>query len=49
VLAGVVASYVIMLWMNGSGPSVHELMGAGLIVQAILFLTLPTLFAKKST
>jgi len=48
VLAGVVASYVIMFWMNGSGPSVHELMGAGLIVQAILFLTLPTLLAKKA-
>jgi hypothetical protein len=49
VLAGVVAGYVIMIWMNGDGPSVHELMGAGLIVQAILFLTLPTLFAKKKT
>ena len=47
VLAGVVASYVIMIWMGGSGPSVHELMGAGLIVQAILFLTIPTLLEKK--
>ncbi|HEY5935586.1 MAG TPA: hypothetical protein VIU61_13140 [Kofleriaceae bacterium] len=49
VLAGVVASYVIMIWMGGSGPSVHELMGAGLIVQAILFLTIPTLLEKKPT
>ena len=47
VLAGVVASYVIMIWMGGSGPSVHELMGAGLIVQAILFLTIPTLLERK--
>jgi len=41
VLAGVVASYVIMSWLGGTGPSIHELMGAFLIVQAILFLTLP--------
>lgn len=47
VLAGIVASYVIMLWLGGAGPSGHELMGAFLIVQAILFLTLPLLLAKR--
>ena len=47
VLAGVVASYVIMIWMGGTGPSIHELMGAALIVQAILFLTIPALLEKK--
>jgi hypothetical protein len=47
VLAGVVASYVIMGWLDGPGPSINELMGAFLIVQAILFLTLPLLFAKR--
>lgn len=47
VLAGVAASYVIMLWLGGRGPSVHELMGAFLIVQAILFLTLPLLFKRQ--
>lgn len=47
VLAGVSASYVIMFWLGGSGPSVHELMGAFLIVQAILFLTLPLLIKPK--
>jgi hypothetical protein len=47
VLAGVGASYVIMAWFDGPAPSVHELMGAFLIVQAILFLTLPLLLAKK--
>jgi len=41
VLAGVVASYAIMWWLGGAGPSIHELMGAFLIVQAILFLTVP--------
>lgn len=47
VLAGVAASYVIMIWLGGRGPSIHELMGAFLIVQAILFLTLPLLFTKR--
>jgi hypothetical protein len=47
ILAGIVASYVVMLWMGGSGPSSHELVGALLIVQAILFLTLPLLLAKR--
>jgi hypothetical protein len=47
ILAGVCASYAIMLWMGGKGPSTHELLGALLIVQAILFLTLPLLFAPK--
>jgi hypothetical protein len=49
ILAGVVASYAVMLWMGGRGPSTHELVGAMFIVQAILFLTLPLLFAKKPT
>jgi hypothetical protein len=48
VLAGIVASYVIMIWLGGRGPSVHELMGAFLIVQAILFLTVPLLLAKRA-
>ena len=48
ILAGVVASYAIMLWMGGGGPSTHELMGAFLIVQAILFLTIPLMLAKRA-
>jgi len=36
-----------MVWLGGSGPSIHELMGAFLIVQAILFLTLPLLKRKR--
>jgi hypothetical protein len=47
ILAGVCASYAIMVWMGGKGPSTHELLGAFLIVQAILFLTLPLMFAPK--
>lgn len=47
VLAGIGASYVIMIWLDGAGPSTHELMGAFLIVQAILFLTLPLLLEKR--
>jgi hypothetical protein len=48
ILAGVAASYAIMLWVGGSAPSSHELMGAFLIVQAILFLTIPLLFARRA-
>lgn len=47
VLAGIAASYAIMIWLGGPGPSAHELMGAFLIVQAILFLTLPILIASR--
>ncbi|HLU69023.1 MAG TPA: hypothetical protein VKZ63_22225 [Kofleriaceae bacterium] len=49
ILAGVMASYAVMIWLGGDGPSAHELMGAGLIVQAILFLTLPLLLARRSS
>lgn len=48
ILAGVVASYAIMLWMGGRGPSTHELMGAFLILQAILFLTIPMMLEKRA-
>lgn len=47
VLAGVAASYVAMAWLGGRGPSTHELMGALLIVQAILFLTVPLALAAR--
>jgi hypothetical protein len=47
ILAGVAASYVVMFWLGGAGPSNHELFGASLIVAAILILTLPLLLKKK--
>jgi len=49
ILAGVVASYVVMYWLGGKGPSTHELVGAALIVCAILVLTIPVLFKKRPT
>ncbi len=48
ILAGVVASYAVMMWLGGSGPSTHELMGAALIVQAILFLTIPMMLQRRA-
>jgi hypothetical protein len=48
VLAGIAASYVAMWWLGGAGPSWHELMGAFLIVQAILFLTIPAALATRN-
>jgi hypothetical protein len=47
VLAGVVASYATMVLLGGHGPSIHELMGAFLIVQAILFLTIPVALERS--
>lgn len=49
ILAGVAASYAIMFWLGGSGPSNHELAGAALIVAAILVLTIPVLVRRKVT
>jgi hypothetical protein len=40
ILAGVVASASLALWLGAPWPSVHELAGGGLVVLAILVLTL---------
>lgn len=47
ILAGVVASYALTLLLDLPGPSAHKLTGAGMIVLAILFLTIPTLVEKQ--
>ena len=49
VLAGVVASYALMLFPNGKAPGFSELMGAGLIIGAIVFLTIPPMLEKRRT
>lgn len=41
VLAGVVASFALSLFLGQPATSAHELAGAGMIVAAILFLTIP--------
>jgi len=48
VIAGVVASYVVMWWLGGNGPSTHELVGVGLIVQAMVFLASPEVMAARA-
>jgi drug/metabolite transporter (DMT)-like permease len=47
ILAGVAASYLGMALFSGKPPSSYELAGAGLIVAAILVLTLPLLRRRK--
>ena len=50
ILAGVVATYGLMLLHGLSGPSTHELVGAAMIVGAILFLTIaPMREARRRT
>lgn len=41
ILAGVVASYLLMLFPGQSGPGFSQLLGAGFIIGAIGFLTVP--------
>jgi drug/metabolite transporter (DMT)-like permease len=48
ILAGVAASYLGMALFSGKPPSSYELAGAGLIVAAILVLTLPLLRKRSS-
>lgn len=47
ILAGVAASYALALSFGGELPSVHELVGAALVIAAIFFLTLPPTLEKK--
>ncbi|MFM7203070.1 MAG: hypothetical protein ACKO6N_19960 [Myxococcota bacterium] len=47
VLAGVVAAWVLSVWMGQPPPGAEELLGAAFILGAILFLTLPPLWEKR--
>jgi hypothetical protein len=48
IMAGVFASYTLTILYGHRAPSVHNLVGAGLIILAILFLTVPLLFKKAA-
>lgn len=47
ILAGVCATYVLTLWLGNPPPGASELVGAALILVAILFLTIPDLIEKR--
>ncbi len=47
VLAGVVASYVLLMFPGQRPPGTSQLIGAGLIIGAIVFLTIPPMIAKR--
>lgn len=47
ILAGVLASYALTWFLGGAPPSWHQLGGAGLIVAAILFLSIPPALEKR--
>jgi hypothetical protein len=47
VLAGVLASFTLALFFGKRFPSAHELVGALLVILAILFLSLPPLIGKR--
>ncbi len=47
ILAGVVASFGLSAWLGLGAPSAYELIGAGLVVAAIVVLTLPSLARGK--
>ncbi len=48
ILAGVVASFVLTLWLDFSAPSPYKLGGAALIIAAIAFLSVPPMLEKRS-
>lgn len=47
IMAGMVATVALYLLSSGKPPSPHDMIGAGLIIVAILFLTLAPLRAKR--
>lgn len=47
ILAGVIASYSLTVFLGKSPPSPYELVGAALIIGAILFLTIPPMLARR--
>lgn len=47
ILAGVVAAWLLTLVLGNDPPSAHKMAGAGLIVCAILFLSIPPLLEKN--
>lgn len=47
IMAGIFASYTLMYLFGQKPPSVNNLIGASLIILAIVFLTLPLLMKKK--
>lgn len=49
ILAGVVASFSLTLLFDKPPPSAYQLTGAGLIIGAILFLTIPPLLARRTS
>ena len=49
ILAGVVASFSLAAWLGMAAPSAYELAGAGLVVAAILVLTIPPMLAKRAS
>ena len=46
ILAGVVAAWLLTVFLGNDPPSAHKMAGAGLIVCAILFLSIPPLFSR---
>jgi len=47
ILAGVCASFALALTLETDFPSAHELVGAALVIAAILFLSVPPMLEKK--
>ena len=48
ILAGVVASFLLTLWLGNPLPSLYQFAGAGLIITALMFLSIPPILAKRA-
>lgn len=49
ILAGIVASLILTVWLGNPLPSAHQFVGAGLIIGALMFLSIPPILAKRGT
>jgi hypothetical protein len=47
IMAGVIASYLLLIFPGTEPPKTTRLIGAGFIIVAILFLTIPPMLAKR--
>lgn len=47
VLAGIVASFLLFFWLGNALPGANEFLGAGLIIAALMFLSIPPMLARK--
>lgn len=47
ILAGIVAQFILFFWLGNALPSMYQFAGAGLIIAALMFLSIPPLIERS--